>query len=598
MPKTTASTSPRLDASVLTFQAAPHAKFWLPNGQLRKVVRTRLLKIADEYAAYLNLPKGVKIQDITFTGSLTGLNYTKHSDVDVHLILSYEDLGTGQDLATDFFDLKRKDWAATHPITVYGYPVELYAQDADQYKQDPAGHFSLLKNKWTHPVPEIEPEDLEDEEALALAREYADEARAILRERKPHAQLARIKAFIKRFKSLRQRGITSKAGIYSPENLAFKILRNSGSLDTLWTQQSELEAAELTLTETFHPMSATPLTGLLLTESQLPALRTALRARQTFLHECTALTNLLTEGELLEEGLGDKITAKLKSLLDTGGPALLRKSVLAAVMGGSLLLGSEAIAKAAAGAGLDQGHVATLQREVEQARAEADTADPALASQLKQLEQRYVIDNADASHTKQHLRFTGDVADVTGIGRNGYPLFKPGSASQQALEQAFSNPAVIKGTINMPGKDGKLKDFAGTFVKASGLYYVYNQGGGIQAAPAATVAPTAAAPEPAPAAVPTAKAPGYLFDFSGLFVQAKERFNFKKRPNGVVTDVVGGQQKSYTNFTDYAYDFVRQSGTGLEGYSNDQIDALFANGAKVHVPHLPGSAAAGNVAAR
>jgi hypothetical protein len=591
MATSSTSKAPRLDASVLTFHEQVHPRFWLGNGKLRAVVRERLRKIAAAYQQHLSLPEGVRIQDITFTGSLTGRNYTAHSDVDIHLLVDYDEVGD-EALVTDYFDLKRKEWSNTYPITIYGFPVEVYVQSASQFADDPAGHYSLRKNRWVRPVPEPgQDHEQIDERARKLAADYALEAKQILAETSKTTQLAAIKEFIKRFKSLRQRGITSKAGIYSAENLAFKILRNSGSLDKLWQVQSELEAQALTLTEQTHFTTM----NYLLTETQLVTLRQALLAEQTFLSECASL-NLLAEQALLTEGVLDKLTEKIKTLLGSGGAPLLRKTLLAAVMGGSMLLSPDAVAQAASAAGMDQGQVASLTSELKQAQAQRQ-ATPGKAqagsygAALQELNHRYAIDNADPAKTKQYMRFTGNTADVIGIGKNGYPLFQAGSASQAALDDAFANPKVITGVASMPTGNGTSKEFAGRFVKANGLYYVYTQnaptpGPTVAATPEAT--PAAAAPAPSSSAGEVKPEKGYLYDFTGIFHQAQLRYNFKKRANGVVQDDVFNGPKNYTNLADYTRDFIRRSGFGLERYTDEQFDELFANGSKVRVPQLPG----------
>lgn len=598
--------TPRLDASVLHFHAKPYPRFWLPDGKLRPVVRTRLLKIADAYLTYLNLPAGVKVKDITLTGSLTGRNYTTNSDVDIHLLVDYERVAGSVELVGEFFDLKRKDWSANHPITVYGFPVELYAQDLTQFEADGAGHYSLRQDKWVHPVPEPVEERIDDKAALALARTYAKEAVALLALKSPTAQLPAIRAFLTRFRALRQRGLTSKGGLYSPENLAFKILRNSGSLDQVWTAESRLQAQALTLTESLIPNSPMKTPIIRINESQVPVLQAALHAHNVFLKECAEMGNMLTEGDMLEESVMNSLGEKFKSLFQQGGPVLLRKSIMAAVLGGSLLLSSEAIADTARSAGLDQAQVTQLQRDVEAAKPSGEANAPgqaaAHAKALTQLHQRYVVDNADAKHQRQFMKFTGNLADVVGIGENGYPLFAPGSPSQLAFDQAFLNPQPVTGIVNAPDGNGGVKDFAGRFVLANGLWYNLGNGqptddasAGAGSSAAASSAASSAAATPGAPSSPVAPAGnqasanggGYMFDFSGLFAQARGRFLFKKRADGVVTDNIVGKVKRYTDFTDYAADFVRASGHGLEGYSDQQITDLFANGVKVRLNTLP-----------
>ncbi len=54
---------------------------------LRTDVRVALLKIAKSYYNFLDID--VPIIDILVTGSQANYNYTRHSDLDLHLIVPY-----------------------------------------------------------------------------------------------------------------------------------------------------------------------------------------------------------------------------------------------------------------------------------------------------------------------------------------------------------------------------------------------------------------------------------------------------------------------------------------------------------------------------
>lgn len=578
------SKSTRLNGSVLAFKETLHPRFFTKAGKLRPVVRERLLRIADVYRESLYLPAAAKVKDIVFTGSLTTLNYTSSSDVDIHLLVDYSKVTSDPELAADLFATKRDAWSISHELTVYGFPVELFVQDSRDVKTNPSSFYSLTHDKWVKEAP-TPPENLPKQAILDLAETWADRAEKVLAmPLTPRCETALI-ALQQEIKKARQQGISSKDGLYSRQNLAYKVLRNTGILDKLWKKREQLVITSLTLNEQHQPVMQK---HFIIKESQLPILREALQAQHQFLNECAQMTRQLNEGAVLEEGLADTLTQKLKELMGKGGPALLRKSLLAAVMGGSLLMSHEGIAKAAEQAGLDRTQVEQLKQELDKA-GQGDQGK--FTQALEQLKQRYVVDGSDAQKTKHYMHFTGNIADVTGIGENGYPLFKPGSESDKQFKAAFAAPKIVKGIVNVRGKD-----FPGQFVLANGLWYNIGDpavkaeipGGAVSGAEAtpAPAASSAAAPASGGAKASVDDA-GYLFDFSALMTQAQQRYNFKKRANGTVTDPISGQNKTYTSFVDYAYDFVRQSGTGLENYTNDQIDQLFSKGMKVRVPKLP-----------
>ena len=61
--------------------------FWL-NNSLNPRISERLTEIATNFFNDLDL-EGAEIEDITFTGSLANYNWTKYSDVDLHLLVDF-----------------------------------------------------------------------------------------------------------------------------------------------------------------------------------------------------------------------------------------------------------------------------------------------------------------------------------------------------------------------------------------------------------------------------------------------------------------------------------------------------------------------------
>ena len=58
---------------------------------LKNEVRERLLEIAEEFVKFINVELEMSdIEDIIFTGSLANYNYTKFSDIDVHVLFNFK----------------------------------------------------------------------------------------------------------------------------------------------------------------------------------------------------------------------------------------------------------------------------------------------------------------------------------------------------------------------------------------------------------------------------------------------------------------------------------------------------------------------------
>ena len=76
-----------IDLSGFKVQDELNPKIWDEDQKMKSDVRKTLLKIADDYFESLELPK-VDIEDVTMTGSLANYNWSKYSDVDLHILVS------------------------------------------------------------------------------------------------------------------------------------------------------------------------------------------------------------------------------------------------------------------------------------------------------------------------------------------------------------------------------------------------------------------------------------------------------------------------------------------------------------------------------
>jgi predicted nucleotidyltransferase len=117
------------------------------NDTLNPQVRTKLNKIATDFFKKLNLPAEVKMKDIIFTGSLANYNWSKFSDIDVHIVLDFSQLEGGEQFKEDFFYAQKALWNQEHDITIHNYPIELYVQDV-KAKLTATAVYSVKNNKW------------------------------------------------------------------------------------------------------------------------------------------------------------------------------------------------------------------------------------------------------------------------------------------------------------------------------------------------------------------------------------------------------------------------------------------------------------------
>ncbi len=135
----------RLDFSSFKMNDDLQPDIWDSEGNMKEEVRTNLIKIADNYWKSLDL--GFEYEDITLTGSLANYNWSKYSDVDLHIILDINKLGDNKEMVKDLLDVKTRKWNSDHDITIKGFEVELYLQPHD-IKHFATGVYSVMNDEW------------------------------------------------------------------------------------------------------------------------------------------------------------------------------------------------------------------------------------------------------------------------------------------------------------------------------------------------------------------------------------------------------------------------------------------------------------------
>jgi len=177
---------------------------------------------------------------------MANYNYNDKSDLDIHVILDFNQISENKDFVGNFFKLKKALWTEKLPIQIKGHDVEMYFQDSGEPHHS-SGTYSLIKNDWVRkPTKKIINID-----SAAVQLKSADLMNTIddLESNKNEENFIYKHETLKnKIKKLRQSGLDTK-GEYSVENLAFKVLRNSGYLDKLSNMKNEFLTKELTLDE-------------------------------------------------------------------------------------------------------------------------------------------------------------------------------------------------------------------------------------------------------------------------------------------------------------------------------------------------------------
>jgi len=210
---------------------------------LRPEVRMTLLKIAETWQKFSKIPNDI-VKDIIFTGGNAQYNYTKYSDIDVHIVIDKKVL-TGKsdpDLIDDYLSDKKTLWSKSRNIKVRGYTVELYAQDVDD-KLVASGVYSLLNNKWVL-KPEHGKYDFKHDDALKnKVDEFTDTINNMIEKELPDHEFKIMKD---KLKNMRKAALASGSE-FSFDNLVFKSLRNNGILDKMNKYLAQKQDNELSL---------------------------------------------------------------------------------------------------------------------------------------------------------------------------------------------------------------------------------------------------------------------------------------------------------------------------------------------------------------
>lgn len=227
--------SDEVDLSSFKIQKKLHEKFWI-NDKLNKKVRIRLIDIADEFVNSIKINSDL-VKDYLFLGSLANYNWSKYSDIDLHILIDFKKINKDTDLVKDYFDSKKKIWNDEHEnLKIYGFQVELYIQDINE-ENSSGGVYSLEKNQWLiKPSQNIgetfNPKKVKDKASLIMT-EIDDLEENFKKNKNIEIISNKAKKIYDKIKKIRKEGLNSKKSEMSNGNIIFKVLRRSGYLEKI-----------------------------------------------------------------------------------------------------------------------------------------------------------------------------------------------------------------------------------------------------------------------------------------------------------------------------------------------------------------------------
>jgi len=215
-----------IDTSDFAIKDELNSDIWENKNKLKNTIADQLYKIAKDFWDSLDI-KWVKILDVTVTGSLANYTWSKYSDIDLHIIIDYNEVDENQDIVQDFLRLNSSAWNKNHNILIKDFEVEIYVQDVNEPHYS-TGVYSIKNDYWlTRPTkfkPEIDYENVKKKAAnLMNDIDEVYELYANKEYREAHKNTIVLQERIRKF---RKSGL-EKGGAFSVENLAFKVLRRN-----------------------------------------------------------------------------------------------------------------------------------------------------------------------------------------------------------------------------------------------------------------------------------------------------------------------------------------------------------------------------------
>ena len=213
-------------------------EIWV-NEKINSDVRLKLLAIADDFVDSLAMD-WVQPLDVLFTGSLANYNWSEYSDIDLHILYDFSEIYENTEFVEDYFKAKRNLWNDEHEgITIYGFPVEISAEDANNPAKS-SGVYSLENNEWVKLPKDISDSRLNVDYIKETAADYMtriDEMEEELADMDDMKKVSKIgktaERMFDRLKDMRKKSLETEAGEMASDNIVWKVLRREGYIEKL-----------------------------------------------------------------------------------------------------------------------------------------------------------------------------------------------------------------------------------------------------------------------------------------------------------------------------------------------------------------------------
>lgn len=202
---------------------------------LKPEIRTSLLKIADVFKTELDL-KNIDPVDVYLTGSNASYLYTNKSDIDLHLVYDYEQVGIAANILDKYLQTAKHNFNIKHQnLKIKGIPVEVGCEHTNSNLVT-SGIYSLRNDEWVKVPQKPEASDV-DVQTVDLEREIQNTL---------DNDSTSIRELLKKLSSRRKEGL-AQSGELSSKNLEFKKLRDNGWISKLRDAYNKALDTELSI---------------------------------------------------------------------------------------------------------------------------------------------------------------------------------------------------------------------------------------------------------------------------------------------------------------------------------------------------------------
>lgn len=230
-------------ADAIKFNDKLNPRIW-QGDKMKPQVREKLLQIAQDFKQSLGL-SDLEVKDITVSGSNAGYTYTPNSDIDLHLVVDLPQADSSE-VYRELFDAKKFQYNETHNISIGGYDVELYVENANEPPVS-QGMYSVVNSDWIN-IPLKKRSTVNDNAVKSKYNVMKHRIESAI----ASANFKRLSNTAAKIRKMRQAGL-DKHGELGPENLAYKMLRTQGTIKALYDARTAAQDKKLSLKEQPKP---------------------------------------------------------------------------------------------------------------------------------------------------------------------------------------------------------------------------------------------------------------------------------------------------------------------------------------------------------